>query len=189
MFRLRPSFIALGRQSFLAIGDTCSPKIQTASFKSHISIDKIYPNSNTDYLRPINGMELLKPQVSTNSKGQEQFTGYIPVDQLKITVSRSSGPGGQSVNTTNSKVEIRFHVESASWIPDWIKPRVTEQAEGKITKDGFLVIRSDMTRKQILNQADCMNKLRNLIFAASVLPKEPTKEEIKLKNQRIESKG
>ncbi|CAG5117721.1 unnamed protein product [Candidula unifasciata] len=182
MFRRQSALIL--RQFNSVISDVCSPKIQTACFKSHTSIDKIYPNSNLDYLR--------KPEQVQDSFAKtgspdapEKFTGYIPIEQLEVTATRSSGPGGQSVNTVNSKVEIRFHLESASWIPDWIKPRIIEKAEGKLTKDGYLVLRSDMTRKQILNQADCMNKLRNLIFAASTLPKPPTQQEIKVKEERL----
>lgn len=62
------------------------------------------------------------------------------------------------------------------------------QEVNRITKDGYLVIRSDMTRKQILNQADCMNKLRKMIYTASVLPKELTQEEIKLKESRYKNR-
>ncbi|BFZ03023.1 hypothetical protein BsWGS_06062 [Bradybaena similaris] len=178
MFRRQSALIVRHLNS--VISDTCSPKVQTACFKSHTSIDKIYPNSNLDYLR-----KLEKPQDSFVKDSQEQFTGIIPIEQLEVTATRSSGPGGQNVNTVNSKVEIRFHLQSASWIPEWIKPRIIEKAEGKLTKDGYLVIRSDVTRKQLMNQADCMNKLRNLIFAASALPKAPTEQEIKIKEERM----
>merc|ERR1712112_155268 len=89
--------------------------VQKASFKSHLSIENIYPNSNPDYLRK-------KEQNSVEKK--EEFSGYIPVDQLKLTYMRSSGPGGQNVNKVNSKVDMRFHLESANWLPDWIKARL-----------------------------------------------------------------
>ncbi|RUS71638.1 hypothetical protein EGW08_020600 [Elysia chlorotica] len=149
----------------------------TSSYKSHVSIDKVYPNSNPDFLR--------KQSESPKVSSLEKFEGYIPIDQLEIATSKSSGPGGQHVNKVNSKVEMRFHLESADWIPAWIKPRLLEQEHGRVTKEGYLVVRSDMTRKQMLNQADCLNKLRNMIYKASELPKEPTAEEVELKEKRM----
>ena len=59
-----------------------------------------------------------------------------------------------------------------------------QKEHGRVTKDGFFVVRSDMTRKQMLNQADCLNKLRNMIYKASELPREPTTEEMELKEKR-----
>ncbi|XP_005101298.1 peptidyl-tRNA hydrolase ICT1, mitochondrial [Aplysia californica] len=156
---------------------TATTWIQAASYKSHLSIDKVYPHSDADFLRQKDSKE---------SQGNaDQFSGYIPVDQLKITTSKSSGPGGQNVNKVNSKVEIRFHVDSASWIPDWVKARLTEQEQGRITKDGYFVVRSDATRKQMLNQADCMDKLRTFVFRAATLPKEPSADDLKVKEERL----
>ncbi|GFO04274.1 peptidyl-tRNA hydrolase ict1, mitochondrial-like [Plakobranchus ocellatus] len=147
-------------------------------YKSHVSIDQLYPSSNPDFLRK-------KTEFQNEEQTLEKFEGFIPVDQLEISASRSSGPGGQHVNKVNSKVEMRFHLQTASWIPDWIKPRLLQQEHGRVTKDGFFVVRSDMTRKQMLNQADCLNKLRNMIYKASELPPEPTDEEIQLKQKRM----
>ena len=38
------------------------------------------------------------------------------------------------------------------------------QETGRITKDGFLVVSSEKTSRQILNQADCLNQLRNIVY-------------------------
>lgn len=54
-----------------------------------------------------------------------------------------------------------------------------------MNKDGELVVSSDKTRKQILNQADCLDKIRNMVFQASVKPKELSPEEIALKKKRF----
>ncbi|GFR60534.1 peptidyl-tRNA hydrolase ICT1, mitochondrial-like [Elysia marginata] len=149
----------------------------TYSYKSHVSLEKVYPDSNQDFLR--------KRDELPKAEALEKFEGFIPIDQLEITMSKSSGPGGQHVNKVNSKVEMRFHLESAEWIPAWIKPRLMKQEHGRVTKEGYFVVRSDMTRKQMLNQADCLNKLRNMIYKASELPQELTSEEIDLKEKRI----
>lgn len=58
------------------------------------------------------------------------------------------------------------------------------QAAGKINKTGYLIIKSDKTRKQILNQADCIEKIRKLVFTASKKPDEPTEEDMQLKAKR-----
>lgn len=122
--------------------------------------------------------------LQTKKSTDEEFNGTIPIEDLQISYSRSSGPGGQNVNKVNSKVEIRFHVCSAKWIPDWIKAQLMEKESGRMTKDGYLVVSSEKTRKQILNQADCLAKLRTLIWESSVKPHEPTAEELKKLQQR-----
>ena len=43
-----------------------------------------------------------------SKSGQNSFTGFIPVDDLKITYSCSSGPGGQNVNRIKTKVDLRY---------------------------------------------------------------------------------
>jgi len=47
-----------------------------------------------------------------------------------------------------------------------------------------MIVSSDKTRKQILNQADCLEKIRHMVFQASIKPKEITPEEIALQKKR-----
>lgn len=54
-----------------------------------------------------------------------------------------------------------------------------------MTKDGYMVVSSEKTRKQLLNQADCLAKLRTLIWESSVKPHEPTSEELERLQQRL----
>lgn len=44
-----------------------------------------------------------------------------------ITYSRSSGPGGQHVNTVNTKVDLRFKVAEAQWISEKVKSRLLNE--------------------------------------------------------------
>lgn len=48
-------------------------------------------------------------------------------ERLDITYSKSTGPGGQLVNKVFTKVDLRFHVESAEWLSDEIKRKLLEQ--------------------------------------------------------------
>ncbi|KFD52797.1 hypothetical protein M514_06288 [Trichuris suis] len=88
------------------------------------------------------------------------FNGYIPIKELKISCGTSSAPGGQNVNKRSTRVDVRFHLASAEWIPDKIKQQLIEDFAHRVTKDGFLCIRSERTRSQHLNLADCLDKLR-----------------------------
>lgn len=55
-----------------------------------------------------------------------------PPDQVQVTYSRSSGPGGQNVNRINTKVDLRFHLASA----DWLSPELKEKVAAKVLLGG-----------------------------------------------------
>ncbi|VDM31830.1 unnamed protein product, partial [Hydatigera taeniaeformis] len=61
--------------------------------------------------------------------------------EIQITYTTSSGPGGQHVNRSHTRV----------------------QESHRITKDGHFIIHSDRTRYQLLNQADCLERIRRMI--------------------------
>ncbi|THD21732.1 Immature colon carcinoma transcript 1 protein [Fasciola hepatica] len=138
---------------------------------------------------------------SVNSTREEEFLGHIPIDSLQISYSCSSGPGGQHVNKSKcmvfllesvrsqakSKVEIRFHVPSASWIPDVAKQLILEKEAHRLTKDQYFVISSDRTRKQILNQADCLERIRRMIreYVNSAKKPIPDPETLELIGRRL----
>jgi len=48
------------------------------------------------------------------------------VEELDITYSTSSGPGGQNVNKVNTKVDLRFKVESAQWLNEEIRQKLID---------------------------------------------------------------
>ncbi|GAB1610207.1 peptidyl-tRNA hydrolase ICT1, mitochondrial-like [Argonauta hians] len=149
-----------------------------AGFKSSHCLENYYPNSHPDpYTLPPT-----HEYSSIDSNGK--FTGFIPLDEIQMKCMKSSGPGGQNVNKVNTKVEVRFHVESATWIPADVRSKLVEKYYTRINKAGFLIVTSDRTRKQLLNQADCLQKVRNMIFSASLQPREPSQEELELKAER-----
>ncbi|XP_055595181.1 peptidyl-tRNA hydrolase ICT1, mitochondrial-like [Uranotaenia lowii] len=153
---LTSSSIRLPQQSYHILKRNCS-------FKSDLSLDKIYPTSN---------LRLYTPAPPTSKDGK--FSGYIPLDKLDVTYSRSTGPGGQNVNTVSTKVDLRFHLESANWLPEDTKKRLAEMQKNRITKEGYLVIKSELTRSQQMNMADALEKLRTFIREAE----EPVTKEL-----------
>lgn len=128
-------------------------------YKSSISLDKLYPNSSLQLKTP-------SPDQIKYPEGLK-FNGFIPIDKLDITYSRSSGPGGQHVNCVNTKVDLRFQVSSATWLNEDIKKQLIELNKTRLNKDGYLIIKSDRTRSQQLNLADAMTTLRNMIWKAA----------------------
>jgi peptidyl-tRNA hydrolase ICT1 len=96
----------------------------------------------------------------------------IPIDKLEMSFSRSSGPGGQNVNKLNTKVEVRFHVPSCSWITEEIKKQLFELYPNKINNEGFFLITSQEHRTQENNKKEVIKKLQEIIDIASVPKKE-----------------
>ncbi|XP_058124782.1 large ribosomal subunit protein mL62 [Anopheles ziemanni] len=147
------------------------------SYKSDLALETIYPNSSLRLYTP--------PPPAAKNDGT--FNGYIPLDKLSITYSRSSGPGGQNVNTVSTKVDLRFHLNTATWLPEQTRNRLTELQKGRITKDGYLVIKSELTRSQQLNTADALEKLRTYIRQAEQpVSLEPTAETVEKLRRRHE---
>lgn len=97
----------------------------------------------------------------------------IPKDKLDIKfVKASSGPGGQNVNKLNTKAEVRFKPKDADWIPKVMLDRFIELNASKINKDGEMIITSIRHRLQAQNLKDCLDKLREYLEEASLIPKE-----------------
>src|SRR6185437_5540053 len=63
----------------------------------------------------------------------------IPAGELDERFSRSSGPGGQSVNTTDSRVELSFDVQGSPTLPEHAKRRALQRLAGRLT-DGVLTV-------------------------------------------------
>ncbi|XP_015597949.1 peptidyl-tRNA hydrolase ICT1, mitochondrial [Cephus cinctus] len=126
---------------------------RTLSYKSAYALENLYPKSS---------LKITTPNFVPEDP-QAKFDGFVPLEKLDITYSRSSGPGGQNVNTVNTKVDLRLHVANATWLHEDIRSKLIEQNKTKISKEGYLIIKSDLTRSQQLNLADALEKLRTLI--------------------------
>lgn len=130
-----------------------------ATFKSSIHTDNLYPGSDAT-------SKYAKFDLAKLPTKDQTFTGFIPMNEIEFTYSHSSGPGGQNVNKNLTKVDLRFHLESASWLTDDVKNILKMMHVNQITKEGYLIVKSDRTRSRQLNQADALQKLRQFIWAS-----------------------
>ncbi|XP_075589127.1 large ribosomal subunit protein mL62 [Dermatophagoides farinae] len=152
---------------------------------------RYYHGMSTIRISRLSGPQILQFHNTSQQQQQQEesfvnntFTGYIPINQLDISYCTSSGPGGQNVNRNYTKVTMKLHLPTAKWIPDDIKNRITELHKNSINKDGYWLVRSDKTRQQLLNVADCMDKLRCYLAEAAKPPKlEPSFETLEKQRQ------
>jgi len=109
---------------------------------------------------------------------------------LSFTAVRSSGPGGQHVNTSSTKVELRFDLEACTALSDDVKGRLRALASGRFDAEGKLVLTSQATRSQHRNMADARERLAELIRRALVppRPRKATRPTLGSKLRRLEGK-
>ena len=96
----------------------------------------------------------------------------VPLDRIATSFLRSSGPGGQNVNKVNTRVEMRFVVDDADWIPADVRGRLHTLQRSRINKTGELVVDSQKHRTQRQNRTDCEAKLRAMLAEALIPPKK-----------------
>lgn len=182
---LPPRFSCSSSSYTSSSSSSSSPSSSSPSpiFKSLYNIENIYPGCNASDVANLLHHEFAKKY---SVEVREKFNGYIPDRALLIRAMRSGGPGGQSANTSNTKVEVRFNVEEADWIPLWIKKQFLIEQKHRINKRNEFIITSEKTRTQLLNQADCVDRIRHYIreAEAAATPKEVDPEEEALAEKR-----
>jgi ribosome-associated protein len=96
----------------------------------------------------------------------------IPAAELHERFSRSSGPGGQSVNTADSRVELSFDVERSSVLPEWARARAAERLGGRLT-GGVLTVAASEHRSQLANRQSARARMAALLREAIAPPRRP----------------
>jgi ribosome-associated protein len=110
--------------------------------------------------------------------------------EFDFIVSTSSGPGGQHVNRTNSKVELRFNIAKSALLSDEEKLLLATNLKSKINQEGYLQIVSQQFRSQIKNKEKCIEKFYLLLEKGLKVPKKRIKTKPTYSSQlkRLEEK-
>lgn len=114
--------------------------------------------------------------------------------EIKYKFSRSSGPGGQSVNKVSTQVELLFDVGNSNVLNEDQRLIILEKLKNRINNDGILSLKSDETRSQLKNKEIVISRFFKLIEDAlkPVKKRKLTKRsrasvEKRLRNKKIKS--
>jgi ribosome-associated protein len=117
-------------------------------------------------------------------------TVTIPRAELVWRFSRSSGPGGQSVNTADSRVELLFDLAATTALPQHLKERATQRLGSRLV-DGVLTVTASEHRSQLQNRRAAATRLATLLanaIAPPASPRRPTRPSRAAVQARLDSK-
>jgi ribosome-associated protein len=96
----------------------------------------------------------------------------IPPEELSWRFSRSPGPGGQSVNTTESRVELSYDLAGSGALPPPLKDRALRALEGRMS-GGVITVTASENRSQLRNREAAAARLASLLTEATAPPPKP----------------
>jgi len=114
----------------------------------------------------------------------------IPDAELVERFSRSSGPGGQGVNTADSRVELRWDIAASTAIDAAQRDRLLERLASRLV-DGALVIVASEQRAQLQNRTAARARLAMLVTQAlepPPPPRRPTRPSRAARQRRLDDK-
>ncbi|WP_446213100.1 alternative ribosome rescue aminoacyl-tRNA hydrolase ArfB [Micromonospora sp. IBSANI012] len=114
----------------------------------------------------------------------------VPAAELRERFSRSSGPGGQGVNTADSRVELSFDLAASPSLPPALRARALERLAGRLV-DGVVTIAASEHRAQLANREAARERLIALLreaVAPPPPPRRPTRPSRGAKERRLAEK-
>ncbi len=103
------------------------------------------------------------------------YLDQIMLHELEFEVTRSSGPGGQNVNRTNSAVILRWNVVDSQSLTEERRLQLLTFLGPRLTKAGELMIRSEESRDKEMNRKRCFEKLEVILERAFYVQKKRKK--------------
>ena len=114
----------------------------------------------------------------------------VPERELSERFSRSSGPGGQGVNTADSRVELSFDIAGSPSLPETTRARMLARLEGRLV-EGVITVAASEHRAQLANRRAARDRLATLLTEAVAPPprkRRPTKPSRAAIQRRLDAK-
>ena len=114
----------------------------------------------------------------------------IPAAELGWRFSRASGPGGQGVNTTDSRVELTWTLGSSAVLSPSALERLRVALAGRLVDDALVVVASEH-RSQLRNREAARLRLAGIVRAALAPPpaaRRPTRPSAAARRRRLQDK-
>lgn len=115
----------------------------------------------------------------------------VPARELSWRFSRASGPGGQGVNTTDSRVELSFDLAGSPSVPENLRDRALSRLANRLV-DGVLTVVASEHRSQLRNREAARGRLATLLgeaTAAGPRTRRPTRPTRGSQRRRLDAKN
>ena len=114
----------------------------------------------------------------------------IPDGEIQFSATRSSGPGGQSVNKVNSRVILEFDLQLSVSLTPYQKRRIAGSLGSRINKQGMLRLQAQRHRSQVANREDLIERFVKLLQSAlqPIKYRVPTRVPTRAREKRLEGK-
>ena len=114
----------------------------------------------------------------------------IPAAEIIELASRASGPGGQHVNTSSTRVSLRWNLRDSKGLSEEARARVMAHLRPRLSREGVLSVHSDRHRSRQRNRESALARLCELVETAlyRAPPRKPTAPSRGAKRRRVEEK-
>lgn len=108
----------------------------------------------------------------------------IPAHEIEELASRASGPGGQHVNTSSTRVSLRWNVRTSEGLTPSGRERLLRKLRSRLTREGVLIVHADRHRSRRRNLEEAHDRLFE--FVRTALHQAPARRPTKPKKGAVE---